>query len=92
MGFLEDKLMKMNLELAQYKNLLKVSDISNDKNIEIETVVNDYKNTQIYLRNQIADQKTDPGLCKEHWKKILDSVGTNIGPKGSLRKKVSDRL
>lgn len=90
--FLETKIMKCNLELEQYKNLLKVYDISKDKDTELQTVIKDFKETQAYFEEQVHALKTPDGLCKQTWERIIDTVGTNIGPKGLIRKKVRSNL
>lgn len=78
--------MKINLELEQYKNFMKMKDISTDKDEEIKTVLNDFRSTNAYMRSQIQNCNTNTENVAETWKKIYDSVGTNIGPKGAIRK------
>lgn len=87
--FLENRVMKLNLELEQYKNLLKMSDISMDKDTELNTVLKDFKSTKTYFLEQLNNEGNINDKCAETWKQILENVGTNIGPKGTIRKKVS---
>jgi type II secretory pathway component HofQ len=86
---MEKKIMNLNLELEQYKNLLKISDISKDKDTELQTVLKDFKNTSAFFKEKIQEANKTEKLCMGTWEKILQNVGTNIGPKGSVRKKVS---
>lgn len=78
--------MKINLELEQYKNFMKMKDISTDKDEEIKTVLNDYRSTNAYMQSQIQKCNVATDNVEETWKKIIENVGTNIGPKGSIRK------
>ena len=80
--------MKLNMELEQYKNFMKMKDISDDKDEEIKTVINDFRNTNAYMRSQIQSWSNDSLKIEETWKKIVENVGTDFGPKGSTRKKV----
>jgi hypothetical protein len=86
--FLENKVMKLNQELDQYKNLLKVNDISKDKDTEMETVVKDFKSTRAYIVEQVQNQNLLDNKCVETWDKVMDSVGANIGPRGATRLKL----
>ena len=80
--------MKLNMELEQYKNFMKMKDISGDKDEEIKTVINDFRSTNAYMRSQIQAWSNDTTQVEETWKKIIENIGTNVGPKGSIRKKV----
>ena len=79
----------MNMELEEYKQLLKISDITKDKDTKFQTVINDFRATEAYLEEQVNKTQSSDDLCKEHWKRVMDSVGTNIGPTGSVRRKVN---
>jgi len=88
--FLENKLMKTNMELEQYKQLLRISDISKSKDNQFQSVMEDFKNTNMYFKEKMSQYDKDPEkMCKETWIRILESVGTNIGPMGAVRRNVS---
>ena len=76
------------MELESYKHLLKESDISKDKNEKLQTVMNDFQSTEAYFKDQVQRFQNPTEMCKETWGRIVQSVGTNIGPTGSVRKKV----
>lgn len=87
--FLENKVMKLNMELDQYKHLLKVSDITKDKDTKLDTVLQDFKRTEAYFKEKIQQRQNTDSICIDHWNRIMESVGTNIGPTGNVRRKVS---
>lgn len=86
--FLENKVMRLNQELDEYKNLLKVNDISKDKDTAMETVVKDFKNTRAYIIEQVQSQNFLDNKCVETWNKVIENVGANIGPRGATRLKL----
>lgn len=83
---LEEKVMRLNIELAQYKNLFKVSDISEVKDVKLKTLCQEFLDTKIYLREQLHAESTAKNFSEEHWKKALALANEDIGPKGTLRK------
>mmetsp|Transcript_10860 Transcript_10860/g.9582 ORF Transcript_10860/g.9582 Transcript_10860/m.9582 type:complete len:194 (+) Transcript_10860:363-944(+) len=79
--------MKTNMELEQYKQLLRISDISKSKDNQFQSVMEDFKNTNMYFKEKMSQYDKDPEkMCKETWIRILESVGTNIGPMGAVRR------
>jgi len=86
--FLEDKVMKLSMELDQYKHLLKVSDITKDKDSQLETVLMDFKKTEAYFKEKLNECSNPDNMCIEAWNRIMESVGTNIGPIGTVRRKL----
>ncbi|CAI2385162.1 unnamed protein product [Moneuplotes crassus] len=86
--FLENKVMKLSMELDQYKHLLKVSDITKDKDSQLETVLRDFKETEAYFKEKLNECSNPENMCIEQWSRIMDSVGTNIGPIGTVRRKL----
>ena len=80
--------MKLNMELDQYKHLLKVSDITKDKDTKLDTVLGDFRRTEAYFKEKVQESKNPENMCIDHWNRIMESVGTNIGPTGVVRRKV----
>jgi len=76
------------MELEEYKQLLKISDITKDKDTKFQTVINDFRATEAYLEEEAQNIKSSDELWKQHWERVMESVGTNIGPTGSVRRKV----
>jgi phosphoenolpyruvate synthase/pyruvate phosphate dikinase len=53
---LEEKVAKLSMELEQYKNLLRVSDISEIKDLKLKTVRQEFTDTKMYLREQLRSE------------------------------------
>ena len=54
--------MKMNMELEEYKQLLKISDITKDKDTKFQTVINDFRATEAYLEEEAQNIKSSDEL------------------------------
>lgn len=85
---LEEKVAKLSMELEQYKNLLRVSDISEIKDLKLKTVRQEFTDTKMYLREQLRSECFNKDFSADHWKKTLAVANADIGPKGILRRKL----
>ena len=85
---LEDKIQSMGFELTQYKNLLKISDISEVKNTKLTTVCKDFSDIKTYVKEQAKTESIDKGFSDDHWRKVIQLSEVDIGPNGQLRRKL----
>lgn len=76
------------MELIQYKNLLRITDINEGKNTQFTSVAKEFMDTKIYIREQMNMSSVDKGFDEKAWKKALELSDVEIGPVGQLRTKL----
>ena len=58
--YLEEKVQKLTLELAQFKSLLNVGDLTDSKQGKLTSVCQDFMDMKVYVRDQLYKNTKGP--------------------------------